>query len=48
MSYLYAMADYNPIVNSGMKGVICTVDPDCTGGTFSGNLRPEDWVVKVK
>ena len=49
LSYLDAMADYNPNINSGTKGQVCTIDPEiCKGGIFSGNLSPEDWVVKSK
>lgn len=49
LSYLGAVIDYNPSVNSGTKGLVCTNSLiDCPGGIFSGNLSPEDWVVKVK
>jgi len=51
LSYLDALADYNPRINSGTKGPVCTNSPygyDCSGGIFSGNLSPEDWVVKAK
>ncbi len=48
LSYLDAMADYDPKLNFGSKRRICTVNPEvCTGGVFSDTLSPDDWVVKA-
>jgi hypothetical protein len=49
LSYIDAMTNYIPKLNSRTKGVVCTYSSsDCPGGVFSGNLSPEDWVVKSK
>ena len=49
LSYIDAMSNYNPKLNCGTKGVVCTYSlSDCPGGVFSGNLSPEEWVVKAK
>lgn len=49
LSYIDAMSNYNPKLNCGTKGVVCTYSlSDCPGGIFPGNLSSEDWVVKAK
>ena len=49
LSYLDAMSNYDPEVNCGTKGQVCTIDHEiCSGGIFSGNINLEDWVVKSK
>lgn len=48
LSYMDAVANYNPRVNSGTKGQVCTNSSiDCPGGIFSGDLNQGDWVVKI-